>query len=55
LRMAGTFLYGSSVKSYPGKFTNSVFWTYFVTILWGLLFGYNLGVSGMLTYLSIFL
>ncbi|QCD76992.1 MFS transporter [Vigna unguiculata] len=53
--MAGTFLYGSSVKSYPGKFTNWVFWTYFVTILWGLLFGYNLGVSGGVSSMDSFL
>jgi len=47
--MAGGFIsIGSSGgKNYPGKLTFRVFMTCFVVAFGGLIFGYDLGISGM--------
>lgn len=45
--MAGGFIAtGSPGKNYPGKLTGRVFWTCFVAAFGGLIFGYDLGISG---------
>lgn len=56
-RMAGGFIQsGSPDKNYPGKLTWRAFTTCMVAAFGGLIFGYDLGISGMFNkciYLSI--
>ncbi|KAG8476541.1 hypothetical protein CXB51_033502 [Gossypium anomalum] len=44
-----------SVKNYPGKFTSKVFFTCIVAASGGLIFGYDLGISGGVTSMDSFL
>ncbi|KAM5572609.1 sugar carrier protein C-like [Rosa sericea] len=53
--MAGGGIAPSGGKNYPGKFTKRVFITCLVAAFGGLIFGYDLGVSGGVTSMDVFL
>ncbi|XP_022958540.1 sugar carrier protein C-like [Cucurbita moschata] len=54
--MAGGIMVGSEKgKNYPGKFTWKVFYTCFIAASGGLIFGYDLGISGGVTSMDSFL
>ncbi|OMP09645.1 Sugar/inositol transporter [Corchorus olitorius] len=46
---------GVSGKDYPGKFTSKVFWACLIAATGGLIFGYDLGISGGVTSMDHFL
>ncbi|OMP09644.1 Sugar/inositol transporter [Corchorus olitorius] len=46
---------GGSGKEYPGKFTGRVFFTCIIAATGGLIFGYDLGISGGVTSMDSFL
>lgn len=49
---AGGFVVGDGQKAYPGKLTPFVLFTCVVAAMGGLIFGYDIGISGK--YLTIF-
>lgn len=49
---AGGFVVGDGQKAYPGKLTPFVLFTCVVAAMGGLIFGYDIGISG--NYLTIF-
>ncbi|CAK7335443.1 unnamed protein product [Dovyalis caffra] len=51
----GTFAPTSGGKEYPGKFTARVFFTCVFAATGGLIFGYDLGISGGVTSMDVFL
>jgi len=53
--MAGALISSKGGKAYPGRLTQRVFFTCFVAAFGGLIFGYDLGISGTYPYILRFI
>ncbi|CAH2038287.1 unnamed protein product [Thlaspi arvense] len=51
---AGGFVVGDGQKAYPGKLTPFVLFTCVVAAMGGLIFGYDIGISGKYSLFLIF-